>query len=166
MHPNSLVRFVERVVGSAAAGPHIVEMPAYWQDAFTPAVVREPLGDHEFLQATRARTRLLTPLLEAAGIGDFPCIRYHEIAQTMLPENLIRRLSRNSMRSVAGSDSRRERAGRIRAGPRFTAGEAGVTAFSNTGRLLLSCERVLPCVLDCMRRLLQVMGTLARSSGD
>ena len=63
-------------------------MLAYWESEFPPAVARDPLGDHEFLNATKARTRLLPPLLEAAGISDLPYTRYHEIAQTMLPEEL------------------------------------------------------------------------------
>ena len=88
LHPNSLIRFVEAMVGADAAGPHIEDMLAYWQDAFPPAVVREPLGDHEFLNATKARTRLLPPLLEAAGVGEFRYTRYHEIAQAMLPEEI------------------------------------------------------------------------------
>ena len=88
LHPDSLTRFVETMVGTAAAKPHIEDMRAYWQDAFPPAVVREPLGDHEFMNVTKARTRLLPPLLEAAGISDFPYTRYHEIAQTMLPEEI------------------------------------------------------------------------------
>ena len=85
LHPDSLVRFVETNVGTAAAKPHIEDMRAYWHNEFPPAVAREPLGDHEFLNSTKARTRLLPPLLNAAGIGGFPYTRYHEIAQTMLP---------------------------------------------------------------------------------
>ncbi len=86
--PDSLVRFVETVIGTEAARPHIEDMLAYWQDTFPPAVARDPFGDHEFLNATKARTRLLPPLLGAAGIGEFPCTRYHEIGQAMLPEEI------------------------------------------------------------------------------
>ncbi len=85
LHPDSLVRFVTTKVGIAAAGPHIEDMRAYWNNEFPPAVAREPLGDHEFLNSTKARTRLLPPLLNAAGITDLPYTRYHEIAQAMLP---------------------------------------------------------------------------------
>ena len=88
LHPEALTRFVETMVGAEAARPHVEDMLAYWGGEFPPAVAREPLGDHEFLNATKARTRLLPPLLEAAGISDFPYTRYHEIAQTMLPEEL------------------------------------------------------------------------------
>ena len=88
VHPEALARFVEATVGVAAAAPHVEDMLAYWHDQFPPAVVREPLGDHEFLNVTKARTRLLPPLLEAAGIRDLPYTRYHEIAQVMLAEEI------------------------------------------------------------------------------
>ena len=88
LHPDSLVRFVKTTVGSGSIGPHIEAMLAYWQDEFPPAVVRDPLGNHEFLNATKARTRLLPPLLKAAGISDLPYTRYHEIGQEMLPEEI------------------------------------------------------------------------------
>ncbi len=88
MHPASLARYVESVVGAEAAAPHVEDMLAYWRDQYPPAVVREPLGDHEFLNDTKARTRLLPPLLEAAGVHDLPYTRYHEIAQVMLPEEI------------------------------------------------------------------------------
>jgi predicted ATPase len=88
LHPEALTRFVEAMVGAEVARPHIEDMLAYWEGEFPPAVAREPLGDHEFLNTTKARTRLLPPLLEAAGINDLPYTRYHEIAQRMLPEEL------------------------------------------------------------------------------
>jgi predicted ATPase len=93
LHPNSLVRFVESTVGADSAAPHIEDMLAHWRDEFPPAVVREPLGYHEFLNVTKARTRLLPPLLnaaglQAAGLRDLPYTRYHEIARVMLPEEI------------------------------------------------------------------------------
>ena len=88
LHPDSLVRFVESMVGPGAAAPHVEDMLDYWHGEFPPAVVREPLGDHEFLNSTKARTRLLPPLLEAAGLYDLPYTRYHEIAQEMRPEEI------------------------------------------------------------------------------
>ena len=88
LHPESLVRFVVAMVGCEAAGPRVNDMLAYWRDEFPPAVIREPLGEHEFLNATKARTRLLPPLLAAAGVHGFPGNRYHEIAQTMRREEI------------------------------------------------------------------------------
>ena len=88
VHPDVLAAFVKEEVGANAAQPHIEDMLAYWRDEFPPAVVREPLGDHEYLNVTKARTRLLPPLLEAAGLHGLPYTRYHEIAALMLPEEI------------------------------------------------------------------------------
>ena len=88
VHPEALARFVEAEVGAESAGPHVDDMRAYWRDQFPPAVVRDSLGDHEYLAVTKARTRLLPPLLEAAGLHGLPYTRYHEIAARMLPEEI------------------------------------------------------------------------------
>jgi len=88
VHPDALARFVEAVVGAEAAVPHVEDMLAYWRDEFPPAVVRDPIGDHEFLNVTKARTRLIPPLLDAAGLHGLPYTRYHEIAQVMRPEEI------------------------------------------------------------------------------
>ena len=88
LHPQALARFVTAQVGAHAAPPHVADLRAWWHDQFPPAVTREPLGDHEFLNVTKARTRLLEPMLEAAGIHGLPYTRYHEIAAAMLPEEI------------------------------------------------------------------------------
>lgn len=88
IHPASLERFVEDQVGGSAAAPYIEEMENYLNDNFPPAVLRDPLGNHEFLNTTKARTRLLPPILDAAGLHGFPYTRYHEIAAVMLPEEI------------------------------------------------------------------------------
>ena len=88
LHPNSLIRFVEFMVGTDAAEPHVNDMLTYWRNHFPPAVMRDPLGNHEFLNVTKARTRLLPRLLNAAGVHGLPHTRYHEIAAQMLPEEI------------------------------------------------------------------------------
>lgn len=88
VHPDSLARFVRKQVGEGAAPQHIADMRRYFDENFPPAVVREPLGDHEYLRTTKARTRLLPPLLEAAGLGNIHYNRYHEIAALMTPEEI------------------------------------------------------------------------------
>ena len=87
LHPDALARFVENAVG-AAAGPHVEDMLARWRDEFPPAVVSAPLGDHAYLNATKARSLFLPPLLEAAGLHGLPYTRYHEIAAAMRPEEI------------------------------------------------------------------------------
>ena len=88
IHPDALARFVEAEVGADAAESHVEDMLAHWRDEFPPAVVREPLGDHEFLNVTKAREKLLPPLLTAAGLPGLPYTRYHEIAEGMHPEEI------------------------------------------------------------------------------
>ena len=61
---------------------------AYWQGAFPPDVVKAPLNDHEYLIEAKARTRLIPPLLDAAGLYGLPYTRYHEIAALMRPEEI------------------------------------------------------------------------------
>ena len=41
-----------------------------------------------YLIEAKARTRLVAPLLDAAGLHGLPYTRYHEIAALMLPEEI------------------------------------------------------------------------------
>ena len=88
VHPDALARFVEVEVGGGLAALHVEDMLAKWRDEFPPAVVKDPLGDHEFLNVTKARTRLLPPMLEAAGLYGVLYTRYHEIAALMSPQEI------------------------------------------------------------------------------
>ena len=88
LHPDALARFVTEQVGAAAAPHHVDGLLAYWHDHFPPAVTREPLGVHEYLNVSKARTELLPPLLGAAGIHRLPYTRYHEIAALMRPDEI------------------------------------------------------------------------------
>ena len=88
IHPDALTRFVEAVVETDSAARHIEDMLAYWRGAFPPDVVKNPLADHEYLIEAKARTRLVAPLLDAAGLHGLPYTRYHELAALMLPEEI------------------------------------------------------------------------------
>jgi predicted ATPase len=88
VHPAALERFVEREVGSEGAAPHLEDLRAYLADNLPPAVLREPLGDHDYLNQTKARTNILPPALGAAGLHGVAYTRYHEIAASMLPEEI------------------------------------------------------------------------------
>ena len=87
IHPNALANFVEVVVG-VDYGPYVDDMLDYMQRKFPPDVFNDPLGEHEFLNVTKARTRLIPPLLEAAGIHGLLYTRYDEIAAGMFPEEI------------------------------------------------------------------------------
>ena len=89
-HPAALARFVQQQVGDAAAPQHVQDLMQYLEQNSPPAVLREPLGEHEFLDTVKARTRLIAPALEAAGLVAIPYTRFHEIAALMLPEEIHR----------------------------------------------------------------------------
>jgi AAA domain, putative AbiEii toxin, Type IV TA system/AAA ATPase domain len=88
VHPHALERYVEKVVGKEAAAPHIADLRKYLDDNFPPAAIREPLGDHAFLNTAKARSEILPPALAAAGLPGIPYTEYHEIAAVMLPEEI------------------------------------------------------------------------------
>jgi hypothetical protein len=88
VHPAALARFVEHTVGVAAAPPHLADLRRHLEETYPPAVLREPLGDHAFLNSTKARADLLPPALTAAGLPGLPYTRYHEIAALMRSEEI------------------------------------------------------------------------------
>ena len=91
-HPASLARFIAKLLGvsedSSEAAPHVRDMQAWIADNLPPAVVREPLGEHEVLNNMKARTKLIPPILEAAGFPALPYTRFSEIAAVMLAEEV------------------------------------------------------------------------------
>jgi hypothetical protein len=88
VHPAALERFVARTVGDAAAASHVADLQRYLQDNLPPAVLSRPLDDHDYLNSTKARTKILPPALSAAGLPGLPYTRYHEIAALMTPEEI------------------------------------------------------------------------------
>ena len=70
VHPDALARFVEQAVGAAAAPARVADLQRYLEDNLPPAALRDPLGDHPFLNATKARMDLLPPALAAAASLD------------------------------------------------------------------------------------------------
>jgi hypothetical protein len=87
-HPDALARFVTKQVGEGAAAQHIADMNQYMTDTLPPAVLRDPLGNDNYLNVTKARTLLIAPILEAAGLAGLPHTRFHEIAALMEPEEI------------------------------------------------------------------------------
>jgi ABC-type cobalamin/Fe3+-siderophores transport system ATPase subunit len=88
VHPDALARFVRRMVGEASAGPHVDDLTKYLRGNLPPAVIEHPLADHAYLNNTKARTDILPPALNAAGLPNLPYTRYHELAAGMLPEEI------------------------------------------------------------------------------
>ncbi len=86
--PDALARYVDQQVGAGVSAQHVADLQKYLTENLPPAVIREPLGDHDYLNTTKARTRLIPPMLEAAGLSGIPYTRFHEIAALMRPEEI------------------------------------------------------------------------------
>ena len=105
-HPTSLARFIAKLLGvpedSPEAAPHIRDMQAWIADNLPPAVVREPLGEHEVLNNMKARTKLIPPILDAAGFPGLPYTRFAEIAAVMRAEEIHPEVHRETRLDPAG----------------------------------------------------------------
>lgn len=88
IHPDALARFVEQQVGTAAAPQHVSDLRTYLEQNLPPAVFRDPLGDHAFLNSTKAREEIIPPALAAAGLVGIPYTRYHEVAALMTHQEI------------------------------------------------------------------------------
>ena len=88
LHPAALKRFVIRQVGEPAAAPHLEDLQRHFEQTYPPAFFSDPFADIPFLKNTKARTELLPPALDAAGLPGFPYTRFHEIAAAMSPDEI------------------------------------------------------------------------------
>lgn len=89
LHPESLARYVEKTVGGPEASKlHVQDLRKHFEEKYPPAFLKDPLGEYPFLKGTKARTELLPPALEAAGLKNIPYTRYHEIAAIMTPAEI------------------------------------------------------------------------------
>ncbi len=88
VHPEALKRFVEQKVGFDTALPHLEDLQRYFEEIYPPAFLKDPLKDTPYLKNTKARTDLLPPALDAAGLPGFPYTSYYEIAAEMKPEEI------------------------------------------------------------------------------
>jgi hypothetical protein len=67
-------------------------MLSYLEETFTPAFLQDPLKPNAlvdaYLQQRKARTEVIPPILDAAGLHGFPYTRFNEIAAIMLPDEI------------------------------------------------------------------------------
>lgn len=87
VHPSALERYVRQKVGDASAA-HADDLRKHFADNYAPAFLRDPLGDHDRLNDTKARTKLLPPALAAGGLPGLDYTLFFEIAAVMLPEEI------------------------------------------------------------------------------
>lgn len=83
IHPEALLRYVESRKGELWREP----AQEYLRDQLPPAVLREPLASHDYLEGTPASKSLLPGLFKAAGI-ELSKQEYYLIAEQMRPEEI------------------------------------------------------------------------------
>jgi hypothetical protein len=93
VHPTALERFVEKEVGPGALSAESKrDMRAYLGQTFTPVFLQDPLKPNPlvdaYLQQRKARTEVIPPILDAAGLRGFPYTRFNEIASVMQPDEI------------------------------------------------------------------------------
>ena len=93
VHPTALERFIEKKVGAGDLSAEArKDMVAYLEQTFTPAFLQYPLKPHHlvdaYLRQRKARTEVIPPILDAAGLPGFPYTRFNEIAAVMRPEEI------------------------------------------------------------------------------
>lgn len=92
VHPAPLERFVERQVGPGAFDAAREALRAHIARVFRPEFANAPLDPEplveNYLRTTKARSDVLPPLLDAAGLAGFPYTRYYEIAAGMQPDEI------------------------------------------------------------------------------
>ena len=84
IHPSALRRFVEKKMdGPIFASPALNEL----EQILPPAVVNDPVGDHDYMQATAASKSILPRMFSSAGM-DIGKMEYYQIAESMLIEEI------------------------------------------------------------------------------
>lgn len=82
LHPDALLRYISR-----ESGPLFAESArSYMQDELPPAILRDPLGNHDYRRRTPASKTILPALLEAGQVA----IKKNEyyLAEQMLPHEV------------------------------------------------------------------------------
>lgn len=97
VHPDALCRYVETFYG-----PLFVEPAAkYLRDELPGAVLRDPLGDHDYLNRTPASKTLLPGFFRAAQVP-LPRTDYYLIAEQMKPEGIASEV-KQKLDEIAGT---------------------------------------------------------------
>lgn len=106
--PAALARYVEQQVGPGAAAPHVADLMKHLDDILPPAVRRDPVGDHTFLNSTKAEDAAPSRLIAAVRFAELtPTV---DRARVRIPRGW-RRCGGGNRR--AGHGGRRQR-GRVR----------------------------------------------------
>lgn len=92
LHPEALARFVRGQAGAQSNENLAREISQKMAELLTPDFVQAPMAPklpaQAVLDSFKARTALLPPILDAAGLIAFPYTRYAEIAAQMKPSEI------------------------------------------------------------------------------
>lgn len=83
LHPTALLRYIERENGPLFADP----ARSYMEDELPRAVLRDPLGENDYLTRTPASKTILPGILEAGQVS-LKKNEYYLIAEQMLPDEI------------------------------------------------------------------------------
>lgn len=83
-HPQALARYVRKVSGS---DENVAAMQRYIDENHLPSFLNNLFSDPDYIKRTKARTDLIPPVLQAAGV-QLSYTRYTEIAALMQPDEV------------------------------------------------------------------------------
>lgn len=83
IHPDALERFVRQIVVEGATEYAVEKIRQWLRENLGEAFLENPLGNHPRLNDTKARTKILTPALEAASIFRFKQTHFYKLAAVM-----------------------------------------------------------------------------------
>jgi hypothetical protein len=93
VHAEALVRFVEQTQAPLFGLASAESGRKYLEDQLPPAVYRNPLADHDYLDVTPASKTLLPGFFEAAGVS-LSKNEYYQVAAQMTPEEIAPEVKR------------------------------------------------------------------------
>lgn len=88
VHPEVLARFIYEIVGPTAEMANSKAMKELMHDYLPKQAAENPMQEHGYFKTTKARTDILPPILNKAGLQNFPYTRYAEIAEVMQPDEI------------------------------------------------------------------------------
>ena len=89
-HPDSLARFLEKVVGKNVPQASSAAIKETLSKVLPADAVEDPMGDHATLQfkALKARRDILPPVFDQVGLQGFSYTHYDQIAAAMQPDEI------------------------------------------------------------------------------
>ncbi len=88
VHPDVLARFIAETVGPTAEMANSEAMKELMHDYLPKQAAENPMQEHGYFKNTKARTDVLPPILDRAGLPGFPYTRYAEIAEVMRQDEI------------------------------------------------------------------------------